>query len=218
MAFRYSPKIVTDGLVLCLDAANPRSFVSGSTTWNDLTKNFNSGSLTNGPTFDSNNGGVMSFDGSDDFVDFNASQSPNEPKSIELWVYITSLSVGQILSRGSNNYEIYTFTDGNLYTYWGNSFNTTTNNPTITLNRWSHYVFTLSGTTEINYKNGVSLGERSLNAPPSFSNSGNLNVGRRNNGTQPFTGKISSIKFYNRTITSSEVLQNYNATKSRFGL
>ena len=53
MAFRYSPKIVTDGLVLYLDAANPKSYVSGSTLWNDLTINSNNGVLTNGPTFSS---------------------------------------------------------------------------------------------------------------------------------------------------------------------
>ena len=57
MAFNYSPKIVTNGLVLCLDAANPKSYVSGSTKWNDLSKNYLNGTLTNGPTFNSANGG-----------------------------------------------------------------------------------------------------------------------------------------------------------------
>ena len=212
----YYGGIVKDGLVLDLDAAKRDSYVGVGTAWSDISGNGNNGTLTNGPTFNSNNGGSIVFDGVDDFVNFNATQSPNQPKSIELWVYIPSLFIGQILSRGFTNYEIYTFTDGKLYTYWGGSFNTTINNPTITLNSWTHYVFTLSGTTEINYKNGVSLGERLLNSPPSFSNSGNLNVGRRNNGSQYFTGKISNIKFYNRTISASEVLQNYNATKGRY--
>ena len=212
----YLGGIVKDGLVLDLDAGKRESYNRTGTSWNDVSGNQNNGTLVNGPTFNSSNGGSIVFDGVDDFVDFNVAQSPNQPKSIELWVYIPSLFIGQILSRGPSNYEIYTFIDGNLYTYWGSSFNTTINNPTITLNSWTHYVFTLSGTTEINYKNGVSLGERSLNSPPSFSNIGNLNIGRRSGGGQLFTGKISSVKFYNRVLSASEVLQNYNATKGRY--
>ena len=68
MAFNFSPKIVTDGLVLCLDAANSKSIVSGSTTWNDLSRGGNNGNLVNGPTFNSGNGGSILFDGVDDYV------------------------------------------------------------------------------------------------------------------------------------------------------
>ena len=55
MATKYSPQVVTNGLVLCLDAANPRSYVSGSTNWFNLANTSISGSLTNGPTYSSNN-------------------------------------------------------------------------------------------------------------------------------------------------------------------
>jgi hypothetical protein len=68
MAFSYSPKIVTDGLVLYLDAANPYSYVSGSLNWNDLSRSQLSGSLVNGPTYSSANNGSIVFDGTNDYV------------------------------------------------------------------------------------------------------------------------------------------------------
>jgi len=67
MAFNYSPKVATDGLVLYLDAANPKSYVSGSTTWGDLSRGGNNGTLVNGPTFDGGNGGSIVFDGVNDY-------------------------------------------------------------------------------------------------------------------------------------------------------
>ena len=63
MAFHYSPNIVSDKLVLYLDVANTRSYVSGSTIWNDLTPDLNNGTLINGPTFNSANGGSLVFNG-----------------------------------------------------------------------------------------------------------------------------------------------------------
>ena len=67
MGLAHSPRIVTDGLVLCLDAASKRSYPGAGTTWTDL-KGGNNGTLTNGPTFDADNGGSIVFDGSDDYV------------------------------------------------------------------------------------------------------------------------------------------------------
>jgi hypothetical protein len=68
MATNYSPKIVTDGLVLSLDAADKNSYIGSGTTWTDLSANGHVGTLTNGPTFDSNNGGAIDFDGDNDYV------------------------------------------------------------------------------------------------------------------------------------------------------
>ena len=68
MAFNYSPKTVIDGLVLYMDAANSKSYVSGSTTWNDISRGGNIGTLLNGPTFNSSNSGNIVFDGTDDYV------------------------------------------------------------------------------------------------------------------------------------------------------
>ena len=68
MGVAYNPNIVTDGLVLCLDAANKRSYPGTGTTWTDRSANGNNGTLTNGPTFDSANGGSIVFDGTNDYV------------------------------------------------------------------------------------------------------------------------------------------------------
>ena len=77
MAFIHSPKIVTSGLVLCLDAANKLSYPSTGTSWYDLTSTGYVGTLTNGPTFNGSNGGTIVFDGVDDYVSVSSAQSLN---------------------------------------------------------------------------------------------------------------------------------------------
>jgi hypothetical protein len=86
MALSHSPRIVTDGLVLCLDAANKRSYPGAGTTWIDLTANKNNGTLVNGPTFDSANGGSIVFDGTNDRVDCGATNAiiGNNPAAVSL--------------------------------------------------------------------------------------------------------------------------------------
>jgi hypothetical protein len=210
--------IVTNGLVLYLDAANYLSYTSGSTVWRDLSSSNNSGSLENNPGYNGANGGSIVFDGTDDYIKITSSVILNEPKTMEAWVYITSQQSKMILSRNTDNYEMYTFTDGFMYTYWGGAFNTSVNNPPITLNAWNYFVFTLSGTTETVYKNGALVGTRTLNASPVYTNTGDLNIGRRNTGTNYLDGRISITRLYNRALSPSEILQNYNATKARFGL
>jgi len=85
MSFNYSPKIVTDGLVLYLDAANIKSYVSGSTIWRDISRSgASNGIIVNGPIFNSLNGGSISFDGVDDYIDIsNAPQ--NQFSNTEAW-------------------------------------------------------------------------------------------------------------------------------------
>ena len=73
MAFNYSPRIIQDGLVLYLDAANTKSYPTTGTTWSDLSRRGNNGTLTNGPTFNSSNGGIIVFDGINNYVDFGSS-------------------------------------------------------------------------------------------------------------------------------------------------
>lgn len=218
MSFNFSPKIVTDGLVLYLDAANTKSYVSGSTTWNDISRGGNVGTLTNGPTFNSSNGGSIVFDGSNDFVSIPSSIILDRPKTMEVFIYINSNQTALVISRGTQNYEIYTYADGYVYTYWGNSFNTSIYNPPITLGTWNHFCFTLSGSTETVYKNGTLIGSRTLVAAPNYTDTGNVTLGSRNDGTLFYNGRLANIKLYNRVLTAAEVLQNYNTTKSRFGL
>jgi hypothetical protein len=89
MSFHYSPKIITEGLVLYLDAANTRSYVSGSTTWNDISRSGNNGTLINGPTFNSGNGGSIVFDGVNDYVALG-NNFQNGPLTILTWINTTT--------------------------------------------------------------------------------------------------------------------------------
>jgi hypothetical protein len=90
MAFIHSPKIVTSGLVLCLDAANKLSYPGTGTSWYDLSGNANTGTLTNGPTFSVANMGSIVFDGVDDYVNIpnNSSFNVTDNISVEMWVRI----------------------------------------------------------------------------------------------------------------------------------
>ena len=91
MAFSYSPKIITDGLVLYLDAANPYSYVSGSTAWNDISRGGNNGTLINGPTFSIESLGSIVFDGTNDYVAAtNLTGSTTNSFTLETWVNFTN--------------------------------------------------------------------------------------------------------------------------------
>ena len=102
MGVGYNPRIVTDGLVLCLDAANKRSYPGSGTTWTDRSANGYTGTLYNGPTFDGNNGGRFFFDGSNDLCEFPETDvlnfQPTQPFSVFCWV-IKSGSTGAVLAN-----------------------------------------------------------------------------------------------------------------------
>jgi len=235
MAFNFSPKVVTDGLVLYLDAANSKSIVSGSTTWNDLSRGGNNGTLVNGPTFDSANGGNIVFDGSDDYVitQQNLGFSGDINTTISTWIYPTSVT-GEIATTLIGN------SDGTLtgmgicigingpgsvsVEFWtGNGMRTTSN--VIQINKWYNIVATksigtINSTTSL-YINGISqLFIVTSNNIPNITNY-TISIGAIK-GTAVtqfyFTGKIAQTLIYNRALTPQEVLQNYNATKTRFGL
>ncbi len=221
MAFNYSPKPVIDSsLVLYLDAANPRSYVSGSATWTDVSRGGNTGALTNGPTFNSANGGSIVLDGVDDYVNIPSNTVLNQPKTLSVWYYTTGNQISVILSRGIENYDIYQF-NTQMYTYWGSVFQSSVL-ATITFNQWNNYTYVLSGNTEFVYKNGVLLGSANLGGTPSYTNTFNLHVGRRSGvtGGGPYytNGRVSNVQIYNRPLSAAEVRQNYNALKGRYGL
>ena len=118
MSTVQSGHIVTDGLVLALDAANAKSYPGSGTTWSDLSGNRNTGTLTNGPTFNSGNGGGIVFDGVDDYVDCgNSSTLQINQGTISAWVKTSSpgSSFRGIITK-QNNYGLFLL-DGVLVTY-----------------------------------------------------------------------------------------------------
>jgi hypothetical protein len=235
MAFNYSPKIVTDGLVLYLDAANPNSYVSGSTTWRDISRGGNNGTLTNGPTFNSSNGGSIVFDGSNDYVDLGniLNFERTDKFSISAWVNASSLSsFGMILCKMDTNQKGYFLdweTTGAITFSLRNTANTndflTTTVGIISINNWVNVCVTYNGGSSATgvtfYLNSIQQSKtisRDVLSSSIVNTYSNI-IGARvsfNNGY--VNGKISQLTVYNRELSYQEILQNYNATKSRFGL
>jgi len=235
MATSYSPKIITDGLVLCLDAADRKSYSGSGTTWTDRSGNGNHGTLTNGPTFDSSNGGSIDFDGVDDNVNLGNDSSFDLTSEFSLEVFFFGGSgidsYGGLLNKaGDGNFGNWgIFGDGgNDYIRFGY---VSTNGGQIEINAssysdistgaWVHYLGVFTGTSLYLYRNGdlVSSGGVTSSHQTPQTNSYNAAIGRRlaNNGYE-VDFKVSMARVYNKALTAEEVLQNYNATKGRFGL
>ena len=225
MSVYDGPKITTNGLVLALDAGNRLSYVSGSTTWNDISNNANNGTLINGPTFNTGFNGSLVFDGVDDYVDttFKASTSigNGNPFTISAFFKTGNLAQQMLVACPDNpRFYIEVFNrSGVLVSHWGigNNNNSSTSTAIINLNQIYNYVATYDGNIAKGYLNGVltdtdTIGSQSYNT--NF-----LQIGKYTSGLPLYlSGSIYTTQLYNRALSASEVLQNYNATKTRFGL
>jgi hypothetical protein len=230
MAFNYSPKIVTDGLVLYLDAANSRSYPGTGTAWNDLSRSGNNGTLANGPTFSPANGGSIVFDGVNDEGLINNNSTLNFDTGSFSVCIVASRSVGsssvlRALAKGAGNdtagqagYFI-----GASSTLWIFSVNPsgtrrtisspmTYNQPTYICGVWG------DGGLQKLYINGELKSSSTLTSG-STTGASNLSIGfRESNSDLYWQGTIAQTSIYNRALSATEILQNYNATKTRFGL
>ena len=236
MPNNYGPRIVTDGLVLCLDAANPKSYSGSGTAWADLSENRNNGTLTNGPTFNAGNGGRIVFDGTNDRVDLGSNFSTylNQTNSftIECFVYPESTQAqyadiwgnhtdnvtGIVLQQNASTHNNYSWGFGNGVS-WGTSVATSFFN--LTALAWNHLVAIRNGNTLFTYVNGTKVTEDSANNQPLAPNPSinfQIGTGYNLNGTRYFRGNVSSFRIYSRALSAVEVLQNYNTTKGRFKL
>jgi hypothetical protein len=227
MATIGGSNIVRSGLVLHLDAANPKSYVNGSTSWFDLSGNGNTGTLTNGPTFNSANGGSIVFDGVNDYTSTTALFNINSATWCA-WIRPDNLGLSGLYSRrilhqsdNSGNREInLSHSNGNIvwYGYGASSYIWNLTSLSININMWHHVVGTYDGSYAYLYVNGLLKANTSYTGtvgtatvPLSIGKVGFSNIGY-------YSGHISNILIHNRALTASEVLQNYNATKSRFNL
>jgi hypothetical protein len=246
MAFNYSPKIVTDGLVLYLDAANTKSYPGSGTTWNDLSGNGYDGTLVNGPTFDSESGGNFLLDGVNDYAILSGGATNNTHAwtaddsvgssilCMELWIK-TSDTAGRLISKpwnGSGQYNIQIL-PSSFYLLAGTTGTTSTtiNYNSLATSTWRQLVLWATSTQIGYYIDGGSeqntISHSITGGVPSSGNS-NLPLGL---GTLYFYGSgwvgntsfsinanIAMFRKYNRILSTQEVLQNYNATKTRYGL
>ena len=223
----YGPKIITNGLVLSLDAANVKSYPGTGTTWSDLSCNNYTGTLTNGPTFNAANMGSIVFDGTNDYTDFSDFSLDNQ-FAFCCWIKTSSTSFSQLIARGNTGdtagvYLAVNLSSGLLAAGGNNGSGWNSNSiSTITINdnRW-HYVVGVYNQTSNNctgYVDGILGTTISLTFDSNSYTPKNTKIGKNQTGSsQYYNGNIALSQIYNRTITSTEVLQNYNATKSRFG-
>ena len=228
-----TPSSVTSGLVLNLDAGNPASYPGSGTTWSDISGNGNNGTLVNGPTYSTANGGSIVFDGTNDEVT-TTTTSPNiENFSIGAW-FKTSTAAGKKIigfetnqtGTGSTAWDrhIYIGSDGKLYFgLYDGALKVATSPLTYTDNTWHYVVGTYGneGTTMRLYVDGVSVATNTASSlVQNFNGYWRICGYKTNfwpNATDGyFTGSISNVVVYNRGITAAEVLQNYNSTIERF--
>jgi hypothetical protein len=237
------PNIVTNGLVLNLDAANTKSYPGSGTIWTDLSRGGNNGILTNGPTFNSANGGSIVFDGTNDFVITILNQTPllniTSTITLESWIKSTALANNShgdgIFSKGvssdtnSGVYETLLVQSGGInYPFFRMRIGSSTptyfpTNIPITLNQLYHIVSTYNGSTMRIFVNGIESGTGLSTSGNIETNTQQLTIGVRYIGQSLgadsfFSGNIFSTRIYTQALTAQEVLQNYNATKTRFGL
>ncbi len=223
---RFGYDVVENGLVLNLNAQNYVSYRETGTSWYDLTGNDNTGTLTNGPTFDSTTRSVV-FDGVDDYVvtSSNIGISGATPRTLECWYYVDSTNTKSILGYGGQNNgllfdTIVYYVNGYLTVighYYGGGYDTISTLPsrnTININQWNHVVHMYDGTTASLYTNGVFSNSKEF----SVSNNSQLNTnnstfkigtGQYTGAYQYATGKISAARIYNKVLSQSEILQNY---------
>jgi hypothetical protein len=221
--FKNSPPIVTDGLVLYLDAANTKSYPTTGTTWNDLSGNNNNGTLINGPTFNSANNGSIVFDGVDDYT--SGSILVPSTFTTNFWfkpLQLRNYNPGFIINNWGD-FIWHTTSDGSIYcgTDLGNRFNPSSPGcgpGSIIVNTIYNYTYTYNLGVGSLYKNGtLTTTSNSHTIPVSAGTVKNYFVASSPGGG--ISNVISYIfQIYNRALTAQEVLQNYNATKQRYNL
>jgi hypothetical protein len=223
-------QLVTDSLVLLLDAANTVSYPGSGTTWTDLSGNGNNGTLTNGPTYSSANFGTIVFDGVDDGVQLPGTNFSLNQMTISSWNFSSNYNQNGFMfektTNGSVNtqYSLFYNSSNEIYyrTYGLSTLDLAVNTTSagVVNNNWNNIVATFDGTIKRIYVNGVLRAtSTTLSGTVTQNTTGAAFIGIYGNfAGYPFNGRISNTTIYNRALTATEVSQNYNALKSRFGL
>jgi hypothetical protein len=219
--------IVTNGLVLNLDAANPRSYPQpyNGTTWQNIAPVSSSltGSLVNGVGYTGSNGGALTFDGVDDYVDCGTSPSLDfgtGSATIGTW-FKTSNNTGALCTkRQGSGFQLYVFS-GKLYADGAGVSTGASSLSNVNTNTWVYGVVVYDRNSSLVrlYVNGIADGTTVLGGT-TLTDVGNCNIGRATLGSPRdyYTGNIPLVQIYNRALNASEVLQNFNATRARFGV
>jgi hypothetical protein len=231
MAVQYNTKIVTDGLVLCLDAANRKSYPGSGTTWTDLSGRGNNGTLINGVTYLSSNGGTLAYDGTNAYINCGNSsifnQSGGKSFTITCWALFNSVPAAynaifnKAGTNGSWEYalglspsstpEFYSSSNGTSWT--GLNLG-----ETIVMGRWYYYVVGYNFSSQLmfgtlNNRQIITTSQTGI-----FNGSRPFEIGRHNDPVTYTNGRISNLNFYNRALTAAEIQQNFNTLRGRYGI
>jgi len=237
MSLHHSPKIITDSLLLCLDAGNIKSYPTSGTAWTDLSGNGNNGTLTGGPTFNSANKGGISFDGVDDHIDIGniaALGFTTGMFTASCWFYIPSTwssgsqypnLFGKGASAGwdTDGWTIYMFRNygsGTGYTVGFGMRNGATVNTCQVYNMPTNVpinvVATVDATSVKVYINKVLSGTTARTIYPGVTTD-SLKIASGPSGIY-FPGLVYNAMLHSTALSQQEVYQNYDALKGRFGL
>jgi len=238
MATTYNPRIVTNGLALYLDAANPQSYSGSGTTWTDLSRNGNNGTLTNGPTFNSNNRGSILFDGTNDQVIIPSTSAKNTfngktALTVSIWAYLksyhptdgtTMISWPISNTAATSPYTVFFVSvsklgvlvasvgNGTARTVFTSSFN-------VGLYSWNNFGLIWDGANLYAFLNGnISTTSAAAVYTINYTGTADLFVGSYNSNFNGYwhDGNISQVAIYDRNLTSAEIKQNYYALMPRF--
>jgi hypothetical protein len=225
---RFANSIVQQGIILNLDAGNPFSYAGAGTTWFDVSGNSYNGTLIGSPSYTSNNNGGIIFDSNAKYgtlptsgLAFGTGQF-----AIEVWVYSTAAVTNNVIyaSQSSNvaGFVALFYPSGLGFSL--TDFNsvgvrtTTTHQTAVSQNTWYHVVGIRNASNQyIVYVNGVAS-TTNATATTSLTTAAPQIASNPATTGERFTGTIASLRLYNRSLSADEVLQNYNATKGRFGL
>jgi len=220
--------IVTDGLVLCLDAANSRSYSGTGTTWSDLSGNGYDGTLVNGVGYSNDNLGYFIQDGVNDFVQGTAFDSTFSEMTIMLWLRRTGQTIrfagilftrngGTVPATGMNFRD----TTNQIGYHWNNTGTTYgwASGLVPPLNEWCLCAITVTPTQGTAYLKGNNIDSVATNTVSHPELTGTFQFDTRDSQSGRYSIiDISNASIYNRALTAAEVQQNFNAMRERYGL
>jgi hypothetical protein len=226
LGLNHSPKIATNGLVLCLDGANFKSYPGSGTSWIDLAGKNVAGTLTNGPTFDSARNGNIFFDGTNDFVSIpdSAVVDISTAITLEAWIFaVKSTGYQNVICKSSNAQNtgyIYPRTDDgwtNTVFYLHVGTWSTLSAPWPSRNAWHHTAATYNGSSMRLFINGKLVNSKNQTGTITVNNNV-LAIGNQTSFSEYFGGNISNLRMYNRALSDAEIENNFNALRGRFGI
>jgi len=219
------PEISNEGLVLCLDAANIRSYPGTGTTWTDLSGNGNNLTLTNSPTW--NNSGYFSTGSTGYFTGAGSASIPtgNSPYTMICWVRVTGswtdgkgiISIGGYgTNNQSNALRTYTSSLGNFAHYWwNNDLAITNNNAGLSVGTWFMVTAQFDGINRRVWANTTNVGS---DTPTSHNVTSTTIQVAKTFGTEYLQGDIATALIYNRGLSFTEIQTNFTALRSRYGI